>query len=231
MAIPQPAARIVFGGALLAGENEEWSCSLGLHRVSGDTQPFTSEQLAPVLRAWFSDANTRIHEYCCLNWIKVNAIDGQGHYVSKTNTDLYEFPSGSVPRGGGGRLNPPQCSLAVTLRTGVKRGPAHVGRFYLPMPGHEVASTGQLISSQTQPTATRTAGLIEQIHTMTNSRWLVCVLSEKGAAHPVTQVQVGSVMDTQRRRRNRFVETYVSSPIATVVADPGQAVPISDGIG
>jgi hypothetical protein len=109
---------------------------------------------------------------------------------------------------------PPQDSIAVSWRT-QQIGPRGRGRIFLA--GSTSASlSGGHVSSGTQSDITAAAVAFLQALAYTSASWNVIPIVT-GAPYEdygiVNQVRVGSVVDTQRRRRNRLTETYSSTNV------------------
>lgn len=147
-----------------------------------------------------------------LSFVKFNEIDPvTRRYVSQTDSHELTFP----PVSGSGSTNfTASASLCVSLLTGAKRGLAARGRIYPPVTPSAVAvgSDGMVIAGNRDALAAATKTFINDLNewpgaTLPGSPKVV-VLGRDGSHREVTQVSVGSVPDTQRRRRNALVETY-----------------------
>lgn len=105
---------------------------------------------------------------------------------------------------------PYQCAPAVSFRTNLATR-AGRGRFYAPSLAVEFVAAGKMTS------AAQTA-LLDGAEAMVNSlasAGLTVVLYGRTshATQTVTRVDVGDVIDTQRRRRNKLVENRVSANV------------------
>ena len=115
----------------------------------------------------------------------------------------------------------PQDALVISLRTSTP-GPSGRGRMYWPALGATLDTQFAL----TSPTSLTVAG---QSRTWLNAigneinQWYVSIAAAKSVAlsvrsikdavnRNVTSLQVGSALDTQRRRRDNLLETYQSVP-------------------
>lgn len=130
--------------------------------------------------------------------------------VATANTD--------VPGSHAGAVLPLQDSVVVSLRTGTP-GPRGRGRFYLPtLPTAFMGSHGRLDSSVPPTIATAAKAFLEGLvysspsgagaHTrtiVTGSPWV--------NYSAITQVKVGDLVDTQRRRRRQLDEAYSSEDV------------------
>lgn len=102
----------------------------------------------------------------------------------------------------------PQNSEAATLLTALPRGRGSKGRVFLPPACSTMDSTGRMSSGTIDGLSTQFALLLSRINLLPAVN-AVAVMSKVGAGSSqfVTQVSVGSVMDTQRRRRRSLAET------------------------
>ena len=104
--------------------------------------------------------------------------------------------------------------MCVSLLTDAKRGMASRGRFY-PPPTAVCAQvdyqTGQVRKSSLDPMLEATAQLIRDLNNwpaIDGAGATVVVLGGNGSMRNVQKIAIGSVPDTQRRRRNALKETY-----------------------
>lgn len=98
---------------------------------------------------------------------------------------------------------PPQCSIVVSLRTALFNKSGR-GRFYLPVFGSDVLAAGRLPATAKTQVATAAQKMIQSLN---GAGYQVVVYHRASKTHDaVTQVNVGDVYDTQRRRRNKLVE-------------------------
>lgn len=211
-----------WGGTCPGGEI--WSNSL---RLAGDdtgdsAHVPTQGELIDWLEGPAKDAvsafhqapGTSVHPNCLLTFLKMNVVGTDGRYIEAV-THEYVYPT-PLPGGGSGQMHPTQVALAISLTTGLSRGPAHRGRFYLPMPVMLVSTADGRIAGATAALCAAAAAnfivaLADEPGLDTGGGMRVCVMSRKtgaAATHVVTGVEVGRVLDTQRRRRNALDEDY-----------------------
>lgn len=198
-----------WGGTLPGGD--EWSCGLRLASTSPSTainDPTALAATAAAVEKFHKAAGTGCHSRAVLTFTKLNLIGEDGKYVDPVT---YEYVHANVPGGGTSTTPPPQqICLAVSLLTGVSRGPAHRGRFYLPIPVF-IAQTDGRISTADQATCKTSATTFLTDLNAVSGNTDVAVFSRKrlAPAHRlVTSMAVGRVLDTQRRRRNKLLEAY-----------------------
>lgn len=116
--------------------------------------------------------------------------------------------------GNGTSVHPYQTAVVVSLRTfGV--GPSARGRLYLPATGVPLQTTDYRIAVSSRDSilgAVKTyLSSIETAIKVTLPEANLTVWSRKTANfHNVTSLQLGNVVDTQRRRRDTLIESYGS---------------------
>jgi hypothetical protein len=136
-----------------------------------------------------------------------------------TGLKLYCYPTGgpsspaiaevaiSVAGTSSGTALPLQCTLVASLRTG-QSGRSYRGRIYLPTVGVTLPANHQISDAVTLATANMVWDFIDGMITESildggDGLLAVVVSTQLSAKTPITSVVVDSVVDTQRRRRNR----------------------------
>jgi hypothetical protein len=220
---------MTWGGDLPGGE--KWSCGIRLASalseaelspiplsISDDFLEVLVDSYANAVLSYHSDPNTGIHYFATVTWVKASGIGTDGKYLRANGavaTRATVVTHGGVSTG----QMPNQNALAVTLTTAFRRGPAHEGRFFLPMPARPVQPDGLLAQDAVQLIATATKGFIESISDIPGldlpTSPGAAVMSKVGSGHTnrVTGVSVGRAVDTQRRRRLSLNERYESTTV------------------
>lgn len=201
MAFVKRLYKIQFGGRICT---DEWSC--GLHFVMNQTDtPPTVDQVADKVRAWFLRADTGAHQYSNLTYVKFNEESPlTGKYANTSMSYTLDLnPAVASPTSSGGA---PQLTQVVSLRTAKARGRGHRGRFY--PPGTASGIIGN--NGQTQPAAAlivaqSAAEFIKSLNLLVTSGRVVVWSRLNQEANQVIGVTVDTVIDTQRRRRNKIV--------------------------
>jgi hypothetical protein len=160
------------------------------------------------IQAWHTSAGAKIASVCKLSSVKMNIIGVDGKYENLVTSEqlVADVAGGDL----GSPRYPNQVALAISLTTGYSRGPAHRGRFYMPLPNHGMGSDSLVALSERTATVTAATNLLTALNAV-NANLKVGVYSRKlgAAAHRlVTGIQVGRVLDTQRRRRRSLLENY-----------------------
>jgi hypothetical protein len=219
MPYPTQFIRLTWGGGFQA-EEEQWSNGLNFASPSGfvnsefqalgDVLPL----IGTIIQAWHTNPDAGISNRCTLEWVKIALIGTNTSYAEEAIEYQYIAP---VAGGSTGAIET-QRSLAVSFKTAVRRGPASNGRFYIPAYRLGVGSDGRVTTSdQTDLLAAALvfiADLNDEISNVLPTTSLH-VMSAQGSGHqePVTSIRVGNVIDSQRRRKNKMIETYVSGPL------------------
>ncbi len=186
--------------------------------------------LDPIVTAWWT-SNVGWQQFVSthrLKGIKVAVIQPDGSYppghvpgeVFKANVPgAYVVPAASsyIPQG----------SVCVTLGTAVPRGLASKGRLFLPPTDYAIGTDGLLLAAARDGLLTKMKNFLTAVNNMevgnadiaifskgpgvkvdvpTKKRW-EWTYPTVGTVRPVTNVQIGRVVDTQRRRRRQLVES------------------------
>jgi hypothetical protein len=148
-------------------------------------------------------------DYSRLDGVKAAAISTAGAYL---DSPLIAEQGPSI----GSETNVvPQCSCVVSLRSGLTLGVGNFGRMYLPHTRMDLASgfpiTGSTVRDAIAAQAVTTINGWTTILNAAITPSVVPVIMSQAAGTPtkvVTEVRVGGVNDTQRRRRNQLDEVY-----------------------
>jgi len=202
---------LTMSGLLPGGEG--WSMGLRLADTvppinAAASQAVCDTYAAAVHTFWGGQSTTAAQ--AVLKTVKMNWLNTLGHYVFNS-TSRVDYTDNA--HGGGASIGyPNQVALAVTLGTAAGRGLAHQGRIFLPLPGYPVdAGTGLIQLTTAQGIATVWGGFLDTLNGLDSNR-RVTIFSggtpktPTGAAHKVTKVEVGRVLDTMRSRRRSLVE-------------------------
>lgn len=168
------------------------------------------EDLADLLVPVMNTASVGWCNFSTLAGIKVSARGTDGLYLTDAKTA--NATTGTLT--GASAVGSIQDTIVLSLRTPVGLGRARFGRMYLP---HtfigRVSSSPFMTQSTCAALAATAATCIGAINTVLESHTEdanVVNMSSVGAGRTlgVTQVAVGNVLDTQRRRRRQLQETY-----------------------
>ena len=208
MAFKQNFLRLVVSGTLY--NDEQFSWSLAFIQGAGGNEPAPDEVPAGVVSAiqTFWRWPSLISKFAQIDTIKLNEIGLDGRYVNP-ETVLEEIVGGIVGVADS-VIYPPQVAIVVSLDTAIRRGRAHAGRFYLPLPGPVLSASGVLAAAEQEKYVDAATTMIEGLNNALQP-WQVGVVSDigPGAQQRVTHVRVGRVFDTMRSRRRSLDEAYV----------------------
>lgn len=219
---------LVQWGGTLPGK-EEWSCGVRMANdmvgnnmsslpSAGELQTWLDGSLKDAVQAFHTRATSHISGWCLLTFVKANIVGMDGRYVDNITHEHVFTPT---PGDSVSPLYPNQVALVASLTTGLARGPAHRGRFYMPLPAIALEpSTGAIAVGGAIDVAGSVKTFIEALSDTPGidiaSDVNVCVMSRKtgaAATHKVTGVEVGRVLDTQRRRRRSLDEQYAATDV------------------
>ncbi|WP_299315555.1 hypothetical protein [uncultured Halomonas sp.] len=105
---------------------------------------------------------------------------------------------------------PFQCAPVVSLRTALANRSGR-GRFYAPSPAVSAQDGGRLVAAAQTNLADSALGLMNGL----TGAGLTPVIVNRATlgTTPITSLDVGDVIDTQRRRRNKLIESRTSRVI------------------
>jgi len=221
MALPHRVVKVTLSGDMFGGA-EEWSTGFHMGLENSDAPAITEQGIADVAEAWatfFRDVNAGISNRYSFKMCKMAMINNDGKTVP--DSAQYYSPQTAVVGGGGPAMNPPQIALVATLANSLPRGLATKGRMFLPGVNFAIDDSGHIPSIYTDNVATALQTFFNTIFQdadtpgnpvlASTGRGL---LQTDGAIRNVTQIRIGNVFDTQRRRRNALSETYKTLPVS-----------------
>lgn len=191
-----------------------WNADLGLAE-SIQVDDWLNDQLAPAALALM--AGCYISSQVTLKGIKVSPINGSGHVVDlRTSQLLWKSP---LPHGPTDiPMLPAECSVVVSWGT-QRIGRKGRGRIYLPPTGSAVINeSGDLAGAQTAHIADGAVAFLEAsaiTPTGPGNHWALPIVtgSPYTSYAEIDAVRVGSVIDSQRRRRRQVPEIYANEAV------------------
>ena len=211
MSIPGGSLRLVSSGQLPGGE--VWNTGLWVSPAA-DITDFDSLVLAMAVpqSAFNTMWNTLKSRWSA--GVKVSTLFGY-YYGGGEFGDSAEF-SAALPldsnEGTGTPVMPNQCAVVASLRTG-RSGQSYRGRMYLPLLKSGLGLNGEMDTFEPQAVSDAVATCISAIGAGPGPVAVVSVT--QSSAVPVTSVEVDSIIDTQRRRRNKLLPSTVATSLIT----------------
>lgn len=181
-------------------------------------EAMTSGNLDALDTAWTTLMTTpqiNYADWCRYIGLKVAALDEEGHYLAEP---LLKMRNPAVAGTRSGVL--PQQTLCVTTMGATSFGKGTRGRFYIPWckPNSDSSGTPRIAPGLIGPYASACAKFITDCNVafnMTGSPQpkASIVYRQPPTASPfnateITQIRVGDLLDTQRRRRAQISEAY-----------------------
>jgi hypothetical protein len=222
--------RITFSGTSFGGA-EQWSTGLYVGAVDADVSNPTQAFADAVRTAWttfFQSTGSGIGTSWKTDQVKVAQVGTDG----KTNlSNVIYAPYGTAIAGTNGIVvYPAQISLVASLENSGARGLGAKGRMYLPGVSFVTQGNGVITTANALSCAQAVKALIDSINAAAPAGERVILASQgRRVKQPdgsyaitpgtavnslVNRVRVGTVLDTQRRRRNQLVESYQSAAVA-----------------
>lgn len=208
-----PIAKLVLGGTI--DGVQQWSIGF---TCQAQTAPSSAE-----LSTWLADVETKVNTWWTatgggqgLNKAGLNLSTLTAYGYAELNTPATgqaELVKSSPLAGGMTTYAPSQCAIVCSLLTGYP-GRHNRGRVYVPATTPIAGSNNRIPPTAQTNIATAMANFIKALATLTiNGTTTSAVLvpsSGTSQSHFVTAVSVGDVVDTQRRRRDAYIESRVS---------------------
>lgn len=139
--------------------------------------------------------------------VKASHIGVDGKVVgNEVHEEFYE----PRIRGGMSQFKPaPQLALVATLRSAIRKGPAALGRMYLPSPFATVESNGEVTNSRRLTMQERFSSFLDGVNLGLPTDMGIGLASPagEGVQSRVTRFRIDSRIDTQRRRANHIPTT------------------------
>jgi hypothetical protein len=209
--------RVTCFGDMLAGQ-EEWSTGFFMGKPDAAAVIPTQGAADAISAAWatfFATGSAGISNTYRSLGIKM-AWFPSGNDHSDPDKTIYSYHATPILGGNTGGSYPPQIALVASLDATPNRGLAGKGRMYLPGVNHAFDTTGAISSANRLATANALKTFFDTINASTTvsndvinaSKGRIGVPFANAISRKVTAVRVGSVYDTQRRRRNNLPEVY-----------------------
>jgi hypothetical protein len=222
--MPYPPHRLLaFGGSWNdpAIDQEIWSCSMRFDQFSAGPlgDEIVGNEAAQKVQRFFN--TVAFAPKATLEYVKFNPIGPDGKYANETETTEVFFQPPLI-RTGTGQLLPLQNTIAVSWTTARSRGIASKGRMFLPgMNADWMTNIGLIGGAHREALVAACKLFIEDCRTWTSEYVGVPAIVSQGAqggagpgvAEPIIGVNVGNVVDTQRRRRNALVEARLFADV------------------
>lgn len=209
---------------------EIWSTSFYVGHNDSDVGTAVQAVVDDVRTAWttfFTSSTVKFSNRWQTTQIKCAQINTDG---STNLSNVIYAPYGTAISGAESfNAYPPQVTLAATLEVAGARGIASKGRMYLPGIAQPLENDARLSSANALAVANGFKTFLDAVNVAVSGDGAVILASQgrrvknaQGEYEPVpgtavnafvNRVRVGSVYDTQRRRRNDLVETYQTATL------------------
>lgn len=221
MAYAHRVNRVSMIGTMYNG-GEIWSTSFYAGATGGDAPEPTdamAEMVADEWQPFFTSTSTVISYLWKTTMIKITPIGANG-VIDVPKIKTYAYPT-AIEGNHTGNGFPPQCSVVATLIADSGVGIGGKGRMYLPGVASGLDNTGHIGTTVAAALASGLATFFSNVGASLDAPGLP-INASKGTPtttgllainRVLTTVRVGTVYDTQRRRRNALAENYQSDTI------------------
>lgn len=240
-----PFIRLTFGGQLADGQ-DEWNCGINLAILNDAPVPILpvnaeaaydayiedfQDDMVGLVSAFFGNTIMEIPRGVTLTYAKVALIGTDGKYIKEPHLWEIEPVQGPANRG-----YVPQVSMVVSLQTSKFRDPGKWSRFYLPAAVPNQSGAWKVTG--TKQKAEAAAAFIKSLETTVTTIWNTVIITPsavtsspkfEGKFRPIRFVKVGNVFDTQRRRRNKIMESYSTVEVEELEPTPIPPESFTDG--
>jgi hypothetical protein len=169
-------------------------------------------------RTFHTAAGSKIQAGCSFTGLTIYPIGSDGKVVQTAwgVAKATATPKAAVLGGGGtGTAMPVECSVVASLRTVNSTGKGR-GRIFLPQMAGTLTGSGGNVTPTNQGTIAD--NIVTLLHAMTHTTvdigeptWTPIITGSPWAVqYRLKSVQIGQVVDVQRRRRRKVLEAYVS---------------------
>lgn len=194
---------------------EEWSVN-PVFKIGGDFgATVTNEQAQTIATAcaavaWPAAWQQALSSSCFVDGVRVEA-----RTLSGTLETQAEALKGTPTNGTSSQGHSYQTSFVVSLRT-TQPGATGRGRLYIPATGlvldnNTLRPTGTITQGLVDAAKTYLSGLLSAIDVTLDGVSLVVWSRKTNSTNNVNRLQVGNIMDVQRRRRDVLIENYYNA--------------------
>lgn len=213
--------RVTLSGTMFGGA-EQWSTGFFLGQEGADAQTASTAACDSILDAWrvyFESATSYVSAQYVTTQCKIAKIAADGHTVLPDV--FYGYPATLLDGQQGTNTHPPQCSLVLTLQSDRPRGLASKGRMYLPGISAAMGGNGKISTANRDSITLNMKTFFDTIHADADVPDQLILAAKGNGPFPgltaqndyVQTIKLGDVIDTQRRRRNGLVESYVQQTL------------------
>ncbi len=203
---------------------EEWSTGFWLGGISSPAPEPTQVAVDAIAGLWttfFQAANSHVHNVFKTVNVKMSFYPSGEDNVDADLTKFHNYITQPVGGQTGSPTLPPQISVVASLHSTPSLGLAGKGRMFLPGCHLGLNTDAQISPTERGQLATTLATFLTGVNaispdvgTVANaSKGRIGIPFANAITRPVTTVRIGSIYDTQRRRRNQLNEVYSSAVV------------------
>jgi hypothetical protein len=216
----------LFGNAWQGAE--EWSTGFWLghaESAAGDPSQAQADAMRTLWQTFFTSANAQISNVFNTVGVKLSQYPSGSDQVDPQFTVFSYYGTPIVGNKAGSPTLPPQIAVVASLHADPSMGLAGKGRMFLPGCHLGLNTDGQISPTERNNLCLAMQAFLQSVNNSAAIPGEVINASKGRIGVPfaapvnryVRSVRIGSVYDTQRRRRNGLTETYSSQAVASGV--------------
>lgn len=225
MAYAYDVSRVTISGTAMGGA-EEWATGFWLGSTDAAALTPSQASVDAIAAAWatfFSHTDAGISATYRTVQVKQSLVLGATGNVEEGNTYFHRYTTQPVGGKAGLATYPAQVTLVASLHGNPSIGLGGKGRMYLPGVNHGIDALGGLTSADRLKVANVLKAFFDTINASGTVGGSVINASQGRVGVPfaaplnrvVSAVQIGSMYDTQRRRRNGLNEVYTAVAVVS----------------
>jgi len=223
MAYRHHVLRCTAFGKCYAGA-EEWSTGFYMGVADADVDDPTQAAADAFNTKWqtfFTAVNSGITSNYVSDGVRISKLD-KTTGKSIVGQNYYSYYTTPIAGTGGGQFIPPQQTLVASLQARPDAGLGAKGRMFLPGVAHALSTGAKITSGDAIKVRDTLATFFNTLNDdpdvpgrliNASKGRLEGLFGNQPVNRYVQDLLIGNVYDTQRRRRNQLIETYVSTEI------------------
>lgn len=186
----------------------QFGWQFSLNGSSTDDVDVLAASIGPAIKALWNGTGSPIAQTHLLSLVKIARIGSSGRYTQAPGI----YDAGNQAGKVSGQIVPVQCAVVITtVASSIYRGPGRFGRFYLPAPTPTFIDTaGKLPMLNAEAYRTFGKALLSTCMTAPANAHKPAHFTSTGVRAEIDEVRCGTIVDTQRRRRNKLTEEYAT---------------------
>jgi hypothetical protein len=204
---------------------EEWSTGFWIGEAGAAVAAPGQAEVDAIAGFWatyFNNAAALIRAGVKCTRVKLSFYESGAENATEGATVFHDYPVAIAGGQGGSQALPPQISVVASLHASPSLGLAGKGRMFLPGVECPIESDGSMSSANRTNMIAPLKTFFDAVNgsaavdgrLVNTSKGRIGVPFAPPVARAVTTIRLGSIYDTQRRRRNQLTEQYTAAVLA-----------------